>query len=377
MNIYYLQGVILMPDVATIPATSIIQDSTHRFATDAEKTKWNTSAANYSYVNVLSYGATGNFTTNDTAAIQAALNSGSDIYIPAGRYTISATLVLNPGQTLWISSKATIFPSTNNHVFQVRNGCHLYGGRIDCSYAPSFDHAAIYLDAKDRFYTWPQTVVEDVSISGNPAHTAVGVLILAEAAEALCSFTFFNRLDIRRCDKAIHLLVTSNGSNCFITGNLFQNFAIDTCTHGVYIEAGPTVNSMNIAGNYFTNFQWQQNTGSLDYIYCDGWHNTFQGMTWDLDSNPSCKLARFTSRSQYNSSFFRWDVWSSFIVDEGRNNWYYDRFESTRMTVAPTSGTYQKGEIVWNSNPVSGKYVGWVCTTGGTPGTWKGFGMIS
>jgi hypothetical protein len=42
----------------------------------------------------------------------------------------------------------------------------------------------------------------------------------------------------------------------------------------------------------------------------------------------------------------------------------------------PTSGNYQKGDIIWNTDPKEGSYIGWVCTAGGTPGLWKPFGMI-
>jgi hypothetical protein len=45
-------------------------------------------------------------------------------------------------------------------------------------------------------------------------------------------------------------------------------------------------------------------------------------------------------------------------------------------TAAPTTGTWLRGDRVDNLNPSAGGYVGWVCTTGGTPGTWKGFGAI-
>lgn len=47
-------------------------------------------------------------------------------------------------------------------------------------------------------------------------------------------------------------------------------------------------------------------------------------------------------------------------------------------TSVPTTGTYASGDFVRNSTPAeagsaSSKYVifGWVCVTGGTPGTWK------
>lgn len=46
-------------------------------------------------------------------------------------------------------------------------------------------------------------------------------------------------------------------------------------------------------------------------------------------------------------------------------------------SAAPVSGAYIQGDIIWNSAPTAGGFIGWVCTAGGTPGTWKTFGAIS
>jgi len=43
----------------------------------------------------------------------------------------------------------------------------------------------------------------------------------------------------------------------------------------------------------------------------------------------------------------------------------------------PTSGEHKLGDIVWNSQPSPGGYAGWICVVAGTPGTWKGFGLIA
>lgn len=45
-------------------------------------------------------------------------------------------------------------------------------------------------------------------------------------------------------------------------------------------------------------------------------------------------------------------------------------------TGIPTSGLYNKGDIVWNSNPINSSYIGWVCVVSGTPGQWEPFGYI-
>jgi parallel beta-helix repeat protein len=46
-------------------------------------------------------------------------------------------------------------------------------------------------------------------------------------------------------------------------------------------------------------------------------------------------------------------------------------------SAAPTSGTYAVGDRVWNTAPAASGSMGWVCTTAGSPGTWKTFGAIS
>ena len=58
-----------------------------------------------------------------------------------------------------------------------------------------------------------------------------------------------------------------------------------------------------------------------------------------------------------------------------RFNQDQNRWQSN--TGAPGSGTWVRGDVVWDSTPTAGSFMGWVCTTAGTPGTWKTFGAIS
>lgn len=44
---------------------------------------------------------------------------------------------------------------------------------------------------------------------------------------------------------------------------------------------------------------------------------------------------------------------------------------------APTTGAHRQGDIVYNTAVAAGGYLGWICTTAGTPGTWKTFGAIT
>ena len=47
------------------------------------------------------------------------------------------------------------------------------------------------------------------------------------------------------------------------------------------------------------------------------------------------------------------------------------------MAGPPLSGAWIVGDYVMNSAPTAGGNIGWVCTTAGSPGTWKTFGAIA
>ncbi len=49
----------------------------------------------------------------------------------------------------------------------------------------------------------------------------------------------------------------------------------------------------------------------------------------------------------------------------------------TYGTAIPVSGTYTRGDIIFDSTPSAGSFIGFVCTASGTPGTWKTWGVIS
>lgn len=44
---------------------------------------------------------------------------------------------------------------------------------------------------------------------------------------------------------------------------------------------------------------------------------------------------------------------------------------------APTTGTWSRGSILYNTAPRPGGHVGWICISAGRPGTWKPFGTIA
>ncbi|MEF3302288.1 glycosyl hydrolase family 28-related protein [Paenibacillus sp. GYB003] len=51
--------------------------------------------------------------------------------------------------------------------------------------------------------------------------------------------------------------------------------------------------------------------------------------------------------------------------------------KTTQSASPPTTGSWDIGDITYNSLPKPGGYVGWICTSAGEPGIWKPFGPIS
>jgi len=90
-------------------------------------------------VSVKDFGAVGDGVTDDTAAIQAAINAANTIYVPAGTYKVSASLtasdksirIYGDGETISIlkytggTNGITWSSSTDNHTLQVQ-GIQLY-----------------------------------------------------------------------------------------------------------------------------------------------------------------------------------------------------------------------------------------------------------
>ena len=61
-------------------------------------------------------------------------------------------------------------------------------------------------------------------------------------------------------------------------------------------------------------------------------------------------------------------------ISQELNSWNHT---INQRSTAPSSGTWNVGDIVYHTAPVAGGFIGSVCVTAGTPGIWKPFGAIT
>jgi len=93
-------------------------------------------------VNVKDHGATGNYVTDDTAAIMAALAVNGKAFVPAGVYNIDGTIILRTGQELVLAAGAALrrpptSTSTSPLVWLSANDAVLRGAGKRASYVHS------------------------------------------------------------------------------------------------------------------------------------------------------------------------------------------------------------------------------------------------
>lgn len=386
----------------------------------------------YSVVNVKDYGAVGDGMHDDTAAIQAAIDTaeasgGGIVFIPAGTYIVSSTLVVD------------------------RSRVHIVGAGMGATTlkASAFVTGTILrftgLSTTSRnFYS----LIQNLGIDGNNCSGALGLHLKWTSLfrlinvfitncpagglkiEEVWDSTFWGFL-ITYCgtnggNAALTILNTNtDNSNMlrFYDGQLEHSQGYGIEINGQYTKAsifnisfvnvkmekgnGPGLRAVNILGyvedlyfdkckvvNYYAGYGFYIDAlvGSYTTIReCDFRNSTVGGTAINI-TNVGCRT------NIVDNLFYNWNTDIAFPSQYTKDVFMhgnrrkspdarpYVAIDGTPVfqkqfqyfgTSTPTVGTWSRGDIIWNISPAAGGYIGWVCVAAGTPGTWKPFGAIS
>jgi hypothetical protein len=219
-------------------------------------------------------------------------------------------------------------------------------------------------------------VVDSLQASPPASPTIVGIGALGVNRSTITNNTVVNFTQ----GIATNFNGSPNGATADIVGNTING----TSSRGVDIanfgSTAVTVASVSVKSNTFTNV-------NLD--------DTASGVIRYRSNNLTTQVLSIVGNSVKTSTVPAWllaftgTVVASidFLLVESNAHpeiaissfpWSYaTRIIGVPRASIPTDGTWARGDVVDNSSPSASGFIGWVCVTAGTPGTWKTFGAIS
>jgi hypothetical protein len=215
----------------------------------------------------------------------------------------------------------------------------------------------------------------ELSIAGRDALTTTDDIVVAQNTfNQIASQWIHHSISgaaLRKTNK-----LTVSGNTCVSTGGFSIDRVVDfsfeynvdsqTGSSVIGIPSG-TVENARIVGNYIKSSGAGPNTTLV---------------TAGIENNTFDAATSFSFRTDGSSSGLEaWNnrfpniapVWN--VVPVGY--WSLGANTTTTGTAAPTTGTWRRGDVVSNTAPSASGFIGFVCVTAGTPGTWKTFGAIS
>lgn len=170
-------------------------------------------------------------------------------------------------------------------------------------------------------------------------------------------------------DNIFALLSYTDMTNLYFRGNMHKPTGAGSDDYHVY-NTNSTIENAYINSNHSisSTSSIAYRVTTTDYISCTD--NHVDGYTTTAVRLASANI--LFADNQHPTRFLS-------MVLTGK---YYDRVfgrgnRSTWGSGPPTTNSWEKSDICWNSGAVAGGIPGWVCTTSGTPGTWKAMAALA
>jgi hypothetical protein len=375
------------------------------------------------------FGGVADGVTSNSAALTAAIaaldpNRGGTVRFNQGRYyfatgvtTDLAGLVIqgegNPGTSDTIGRGSTQFIAANGITWLTVNTTGAFISR-----GPMFRNFHLYQESGATTgngilaQATQGGVVENVTVSD--FHGGYGLKIDGHASVLNGQYWQLWNYSATRCLTGLHLVRAANG--CRVFGGYFeggQEGATATPmigSKGIYVEGGDTSRFVGVViQGWETGFHMASAGADAHLIgcrteYCNYGVRISQrrvhvyGCSFDnfllVLGSSGAGYSQASVGIQLDSGathclLFPSDMQSinanNMIVDNSgvaTNEWVLNTDDQPRrkhagMSAAPTTGTHGVGETVYHATPAAAGFMGWVCTTAGTPGTWKTWGAIS
>ena len=155
--------------------------------------------------------------------------------------------------------------------------------------------------------------------------------------------------------------------NVLISGNNIKS-GVNAGNNGiVYIDGVMTYTTPIVVSNNY--MQTAANVGRAVYATASAVGNQIDFKNNVARGRFEDASATFAIKPVGNRIYGGPQLWKGGATVDVQGNYY--------LEAAPTTGTWAQGEQVYDPTPAASGFIGFVCTTAGTPGTWKTWGAIS
>ena len=384
--------------------------------------------------NVKNYGATGNGTTNDTAAVQAAITAMSsttsgagELHFPEGTYLISrgslsgipslgtvsgtgnGSIILgtgNGGYVIDFSGSSTSSVTFNQAIRDLQfqsSGGTATGAAIRGYYVKQFQADRLYGSyVGEGMFNFAQlwdSRFRDCHFIGCSDGPSVPVILIQNSA---ASSGFGYSTDNSNVDyfDGFHVEVfqgcgfqIDQGPGSSAPPNNFQirssKFENETITNQPFISIGAGVTTSTCEDLYLAGDSFQSGYSTpINCIVCNGGGtNYFRNLMGFMAGGTFATLLQENSGQPDVIDTLEWGAGSGPsvavlqitgaqpIILNGVYSWAGGvNAISGGPTTAPTSGQYYAGTVIKNFGGASlGSIQGWLCTASGSPGSWRSF----
>lgn len=249
-------------------------------------------------LNVLDYGADPTGATDSTAAINAAIADGNNIYVPEGTYSINSTLTIGVNKRIvGAGVNSTLKMDSDVSLIDTTNAFRLNNIKIDLQ--ATHTATVIKLDANTGVaYQMNNIDLSGVTIIGTNADcTAIHFKFTNNSYMA-----YNNMHDIAVVAEGVKdacILFEVDNSSSFIQGNTFNN--LNLIRGGIrYIANGVTNTSTRMIGNYFDG-TYQAGHGLNEKFELSGINNA---ILWDSAGYANISYHPNTMGINWGNTFY-------------------------------------------------------------------------
>ncbi|MCA0991442.1 glycoside hydrolase family 55 protein [Pseudalkalibacillus hwajinpoensis] len=286
-----------------------------------------TNINNSDSVKVEEFGAKGDGKSDDTKAIQNAINKTANMNVSEvilqdnKSYIISSPILIKEGVKFTLGYNTRLQINGDFDAIELEKNASISGGIIEII-SSNFNSSVLSLDGKNQFYgIWETTEIHDLKLLNSSGEiTGTALSLFASGPSHYISFINFKNITISGFSTGVKLQTKDpgNGDYSWINGNRFENFTLEECENFIVFDGGITVPNES-SGNMFTNLQIQLSEKTNEVLNIDGSENKFDGVIWDVQtlahSNPIIKLTPNTNHNTIN-----FNINSQLIQNEGKAN---------------------------------------------------------